>query len=63
MPREREDYRDNLEDLLEFFGGKRLISKIEAANYLGLDPRTAAKRFDIGKNGISLPTLARRLSR
>lgn len=60
--REKSEYRDNLEDLLRYFEGKRLITKTEAAAYLGIDVRTATKRYGIGKEGITLPALARKLT-
>lgn len=61
MPREKPEYRDNLEDLLAFFGGRRLLTKTDVAAYLKIDPRTASKRYGIGREGITAPTLARRL--
>ncbi len=63
MPREPEGFRDIIADLLEFSGGKRNLSKIEVAAYDGCDPRTAAKRYDIGRQGININILARRMCR
>ena len=62
MPREPFAYRDNLEDLLSFFGGKRILNLKEVCEYTGRDPRWVKRRFGIetGK-GISVPTLARML--
>lgn len=63
MSRELESYRDNLEDILDFTGGKRQLALHEVATYLGRDPRTVKKAFDIDpKKGVSAPTLARMLS-
>jgi len=63
MPRETEYYRDNLESLREYFGSKHLLSTKDVARYCGISAPTARSRFEIGSNGISLPTLARKLSR
>lgn len=61
--REKATYRDNLEDLLAFTGGGRLLNLSQVAKYLGIDRRTAEKRYQIGKEGITAPTLARMLSK
>ena len=61
MPREKEDYREILADLLEYSNGKRLFTIKEAANYLGIKPETASKRYGITKNGIMAQSLARLL--
>lgn len=62
MPREPTAYRDNLEDILAFSGGKRLLSQKEVAVYLGRDRRYIKKVFGIERDGISAATLARKLS-
>ena len=59
--REKTGYRDILADLLEHTGGKRLIDKKTAAAYLGIDPRTAGKRYFNGAKKITAPEFARRL--
>lgn len=59
---EKSTYRDNLADLLDFFGGRRLLTAVDVGRYLGIDRRTAARRYNIGKDGITAATLARRLS-
>ena len=62
MPREHEAYRDNLESLIEYFGrNHNLLSAANVARYCGRDPRTVAKYYDIPKQGISIPTLARKM--
>lgn len=61
MPREHEAYRDNLEALREYFLPKRLVNISDVARYLGCDRQTVTKRFNIGKNGVTLETLARAL--
>lgn len=60
MSREKADYREIYANMLEHFG-KRMVSKTEVAQYLSIDPRTAAKRYGISKNGIMLERLARML--
>lgn len=62
MPREREAYRDILEDVLQYFGSKRLLTLADVSKYLGIDRRTAAKRFGITADGISAQALARKLA-
>lgn len=63
MPREPFSYRDNLEDLLAFFGGKRILSVQDVCRYTGRDHRWVKSRFQMtAKNGISVPTLARKLA-
>lgn len=62
MPREKETYRDNLEMLLRSFPDKKLLNKQQVADYLGIDRRTATKRFTFKDNLISIATLARELS-
>ena len=63
MPREPLAYRDNLEDLLQFFGGRRMLNLKDVALYTGRDDRWCKDRFGIdAKKGISVPTLARMLA-
>ena len=61
--KEPEAYRDNYEELLSFFGGRMLLSQTDVAAYCRKDRRTVAKMYCIGKDGITIPTLARRMSR
>lgn len=61
MPREKEDFRAILADILEYTGGKRLLTIADVAAYLGIKPATAKKRYEITKDGIMAQTLARRL--
>lgn len=60
---EKTTYRDNLESLLAFFGKKRLLTKTDVGKYLGIDYRTAAKRYGIDRNGITVESLARQIAR
>lgn len=61
MSRERAEYRDNYEALLERFQGRMLLTARDVAAYCGIDPRTAQKRYAISRKGITIPTLARRM--
>jgi len=56
--REKSGYRETLADLLEYTGGVRIISAKGAGAYLGIDYRTAQKRYGIGKEGIVVTKLA-----
>lgn len=59
MSRERSGYRENLQDILEFFGGKRLLNVSDVKTYTGLtDTRTVKSRFPFEHNRISAVTLA-----
>jgi len=63
MSREREAYRDNLADILDFTEGKRLLTITDVRRYTGLrDDRAIKKRFPFRDGYISAPTLARCLS-
>lgn len=64
MSRETEFYRDNLEDILTFTDGRRMLSVGDVRRYLGFsDNRCVKKRFPIIDGYISAATLARCLSR
>lgn len=63
MPREKNEYRDNLEALIARYPDKMLLSTKDVARYCGIDPRTAKKLYDIDRAGITIPTLARRMCR
>lgn len=57
---EKDGYRDHLEQLLKHFG-KHWIYPKELGDYLGMDYRTAEKKFRIDRNGASVETIARRM--
>lgn len=61
--KEPEAYRDNYEALLAYFHGRMLLSQTDVASYCGKDRRTVTKMYAIGREGITVPTLARRMSR
>lgn len=59
---EHPDYRNNLEDILSYFNGKRLLSAKEISLYTGKTQRWVSDRFDLKRGAcISASTLARRL--
>lgn len=60
MAKEKEDYRDILEALLAHFH-KHWVYPGEVGAYLGMDYRTAMKKFKMDRSGCSIETLARRM--
>lgn len=63
MSRERSGYRENLQDILEFSGGRRLLTVADVKKYTGLaDYRTIKRRFPFVDNRISAANLALCLS-
>ena len=59
MSREKAAYRQNLEDILTFTGGRRLLSMSDVRQYTGLkDNRSVKKHFPIVDGYISAATLA-----
>lgn len=56
-------YRENLQDILEFSQGRRLLTISEVRRYTGLkDDRTIKRRYPFKDGYISAATLARCLS-
>lgn len=65
MSREKEGFRENLQDILEFFHGKRLLTLSDVRRYTGLaDDRTIKRRFPVlaAQGDISAVMLARCMS-
>lgn len=62
MAREHEDYRSILEDALDFFDGKRVLTVTDVARYTKHDRKTVRKRFDIKNGEITIHRLARMLA-
>lgn len=63
MARERPAYRDNLQDILEFSGGKHTLTIDDVRRYTGIkDARTLKRHYPFQGRYISAPTLARCLS-
>lgn len=63
MPKELESYRDTLEDVLEFFDGKRMLKIVEVVKYTGLNHKTVKKRYPFNDGYISAVVLSRELSK
>ena len=64
MPRESEFYRDNLEAVLRFTGGRQMLSMADVMKFTGIKSyATARKRFPFYQKTISAPTLARCMSK
>lgn len=56
-------YRENLQDILEFSQGRRLLSLKEVKQYTGFkDDRSVKRRYPFKDGHISAATLARCLS-
>lgn len=62
MPREKDGYRDVLEDLLDYFKDKRVLTITEVARYTGRDRHWCKDTYKIPKQGIHITVLARALS-
>ena len=60
--RETDTYRSVLADLLNA-KDERIWKQKEIAMYFGLDPRTVKSRYGVGRDGIEVHELARRVSR
>ena len=62
MPREKPLFRDNIERLDKVFPNQELLRGVDVAKFLGIDARTARKRFSIVDGYISKTKLASELS-
>ena len=60
--RETETYRSVLADLLSA-KDERMWKQKEVAIYFGLDPRTVKSRYGVGRDGIEVHLLAKKVSR
>lgn len=64
MAREHESYRDNLEQLISYFGkDHNLLTAAEVAKFCGRDVRKIKDLYNIQPSGITMATLARRMCR
>lgn len=61
MPREKPEYRDNLEDLRAYFGDKRLLTIKDVAEYCGRSREYVTRLYGLTKGGITTATLARKM--
>lgn len=59
--RVKDGYWDTMEMLGQGFGDKKLLKAKEVAKFLGIDYRTALKRFSFKDGYISISVLAREL--
>lgn len=62
MSREKTDYRNQLERIMEAFPGKEVLSVNEVSKWLKKDNRTVKKMFSFREGyGISIVQLAREM--
>ena len=61
MPRELPGFRDQLEDILSFSNGNRILTKEEVKIYTGKSRNWCEKYLAVGKGGITAHVLARKL--
>ena len=62
MSREKDGYREILQDILEFSSGRRMLTVKEVSAYTGIaDYRAIKKRFHFVDNYISVFVLAKHL--
>ena len=63
MAREKANYRDELEQLLNFFGDRRVLTITDVSEYTGRSRRWVKKAYNIDPTkGITVVALARELS-
>lgn len=61
MAREHPSYRDQLEDILTFFQGKRVLTMKDVLLYTSRSREWCKAYLDISKGGVSACVLARKL--
>lgn len=62
MAREHPALRDNLEDLIEFFPGKRVLTQTDICRYTGRTPKWVKAHYGVGNHkAIGIKTFARML--
>lgn len=53
MPREKETFRLELEEILKFTGGRRVLTVTDVSNYTGQSRRVCRERYNVsGKEGM-----------
>ena len=62
MPREKENYRDTLMDILEFTGGKRILNVSEVMRFTGATRTVVTRRYTFKTYLIEAERLAREMS-
>lgn len=64
MPKEMDGYRDELEQILKFFDGKRVLKATEVARYTGKSDDWCRAKFGItAGHPISATQLARAMTK
>lgn len=61
--REPETYRTELEQALSFFGSKRVLMLKDVTEYTGMSRDWCREHLGVTKEGISINTLAHRMSK
>lgn len=62
MAKEHPALRDNMEDILEFFQGKRVLTQADLCRYSGRTPRWVKDHYKVGNHEtIGYRTFARML--
>jgi hypothetical protein len=61
MAREREGYREQLEELIRHFGDVGMVTQPQVVAYTGRGEKWVRRRLGVGRQGVTLPVLARRL--
>lgn len=61
MAREREGYREQLEELIRHFGDVGMVTQPQVVAYTGRGEKWVRRRLKVGRQGVTLPVLARRL--
>ena len=61
MAREKEGYREQLEELIRHFGDVGMVTQPQVMAYTGRSDKWVRKRLGVGRSGVTLPVLARRL--
>ena len=62
MPREKEDFRDNLERIDKAFPGREYLSRRDVADFTGLNYYSIGKYFTLKSGMISKVRLAKEMS-
>lgn len=60
--REAPTYRLELEELLAYFQGKRILTVTDVSNYVGHSRRWCRDNLEVSGSGVSIVSLAKKLS-
>lgn len=61
MAREKEGYREQLEELKDHFGDVGIVTQPQVVAYTGRSDKWVRNRLGVKRCGVTLPVLARRL--